>query len=736
MELRINDEYTILDEGYGYELIRNGEITDLVKYEDGVRIYNRFYELRSELTSVKANKKGFVAEGRIFIQKNTLPIEHSDLYLEIAGRAFELEWSGVCRDLPFDGDLYSGKNFRARIPMEGLLSFGANAPVYIVFKDKNGFGGRKSLKWELDPELPICDEGGRFPKASRSSHPRPKLTAYLRQTKLNNVYLSVHEPNRIDNFWENHKMRKAYRAAMKKRAEGGTGCILMFEKKSQKYEESGSIVFEKIIDNAFEGMKPVYFVLSKDSVYRDKVPEKYRKYIVEQYSYKHYFLFFYADVFLSSEFVQHGIEYHVKDPLARGRILGEKYRYIFLQHGVYYIKGITEADSFIIKGKSFPRYGRMVVSSETEAKHITDYAHMPHRDLYITGFPKFDRSKLDEQHDLIVIMPTYRKWEINMYEDDPTSSSYYKYMLNIYNAVPDKLKEKTVILTHPLVRGKFDNTPLGRHILTDVPYDDILRKTELMITDVSSVSYDAFYRGSKVIFCWEEKEYFAGMSKMWVVLNDDNVFADVSYSFDDLPALIERNYYGPQRPEHIAKFRDIVAYNDGHNTDRLFEALKRDGYLCDLPPMDISECEIHGITKKLYTGKPLTLKELDVTHGTAQLREGIDYEVEYTDNIKAGMATVTIRGIGRNHGEKSEQFLSGATQRNSRSRDLKTKNTQAKSSGRPSRSISMASCSKRARTTSHSRKQHRARRGFCQYPRARRTLRRKEDAVFQDKMIR
>ncbi|GEM_PF-3116921 len=657
MEFKVNDEYTILDEGFGYELIRGGEITDLVKYEDGIRLYNRFYDLRSELTSVKANKKGFVVNGRIFIQKDALPVEHSDLKLEIAGQTFEPEWLGVSTDLPFDGDLYSGKRFRVRVPIDGLLSFGANAAVYIVFTDKNGFGGRKNLKWELNPELPVCGKDGRFPQASKSSHPRPKLTAYFSQTKLNNVYLSVHEPNRIDGFWEEHRMRRAYSEAMKKRAEGGTGCILMFEKKSQKYEESGAIVFEKLIDNAFEGMKPVYFVLSKDSVYKDKVPEKYRKYVVEQYSYKHYFLFFYADVFLSSELVQHGIEYFVKNPLARGKILSEDYRYVFLQHGVYYIKGITEAEAFIIKGKSFPKYGRIVVSSETEAKHLTDYAHFPHRDIYVTGFPKFDRSKLDEQHDLIVIMTTYRKWEINMYEDDPTASSYYKYMLNIYNAVPDKLKDKVVILTHPLIRGKFDNTPLGRHILTDVPYDDILRRTELMITDVSSISYDAFYRGSKVIFCWEEKDYFARMSKMWVVLNDDNVFADVSYSFDDLPGLIEKNYYGPQRPEHIEKFRDIVAFNDGHNTDRLFEALKRDGYLCELPPIDISECEIHGITKKLYTGKPLTLKDLDVTHGTAQLIEGKDYEVEYTDNIKAGTATVTVRGIGRNHGEKSEQFL-------------------------------------------------------------------------------
>ena len=38
----------------------------------------------------------------------------------------------------------------------------------------------------------------------------------------------------------------------------------------------------------------------------------------------------------------------------------------------------------------------------------------------------------------------------------------------------------------------------------DVKYDDILKHTKLLITDYSSIAYDAFYRGCNVIFYWEE----------------------------------------------------------------------------------------------------------------------------------------------------------------------------------------------------------------------------------------
>ena len=64
-----------------------------------------------------------------------------------------------------------------------------------------------------------------------------------------------------------------------------------------------------------------------------------------------------------------------------------------------------------------------------------------------------------------------------------------------------------------------------------------------------------------------------------------------------------------------------------------------------------------------YTGKPFT-PELDSIwaddpedpEGFAKLIEGVDYTVEYRDNIDAGTATVVVTGTGRFSGEATENF--------------------------------------------------------------------------------
>lgn len=61
---------------------------------------------------------------------------------------------------------------------------------------------------------------------------------------------------------------------------------------------------------------------------------------------------------------------------------------------------------------------------------------------------------------------------------------------------------------------------------------------------------------------------------------------------------------------------------------------------------------------RYYTGTTVTLddSELIVKVGTTQLVRGTDYNVTYSNNIKAGKATVTITGQGKYAGSKSAAF--------------------------------------------------------------------------------
>ncbi len=63
---------------------------------------------------------------------------------------------------------------------------------------------------------------------------------------------------------------------------------------------------------------------------------------------------------------------------------------------------------------------------------------------------------------------------------------------------------------------------------------------------------------------------------------------------------------------------------------------------------DLSKCTIEGIeAQKNYNGSPLTMNSIVITseEGTT-LTEGVDYIVEYKDNIEIGQGTVIIKGAG------------------------------------------------------------------------------------------
>jgi CDP-glycerol glycerophosphotransferase (TagB/SpsB family) len=226
---------------------------------------------------------------------------------------------------------------------------------------------------------------------------------------------------------------------------------------------------------------------------------------------------------------------------------------------------------------------RVVVSSQAEAEHFVELGrHLP-EDLYITGLPKFDRNVLSPTADKIVIMPTWRPWEINMAREDFVSTSYFKMIMKIYNSVPDELKEKVIILPHPLILNELKRIPnaVSEKIVINARYDDILKETRVLITDYSSIAYDAFYRGARVVFYWEEKNYcmmqYGPSTKL--MLNEKNVYGDYFYSTKGLTQAIKDNYNNPQNSEYIKRYSEIVEFKDGNNTNRLVNLLKEDGII-------------------------------------------------------------------------------------------------------------------------------------------------------------
>ena len=70
---------------------------------------------------------------------------------------------------------------------------------------------------------------------------------------------------------------------------------------------------------------------------------------------------------------------------------------------------------------------------------------------------------------------------------------------------------------------------------------------------------------------------------------------------------------------------------------------------------DISKAQVTGVSNKWYTGSAIK-QSLTVTFEEKKLVEKTDYTVSYANNVKAGTAVITIKGIGEYTGTKEVTF--------------------------------------------------------------------------------
>ena len=402
------------------------------------------------------------------------------------------------------------------------------------------------------------------------------VSTYLRQNINNTLCLTVRDTNPYDYPEGQERLKKA-----KKRAAGlkDRDIILMYEKNCAKYEESASVLYEKLIDAGYDN---VYFVVDKSIPAVRDIDEKYRKNLIDKHSDKHLEYFFACNKFIATETIDHALQLRIANKDVLDKINGKGLMYVFLQHGVMYMVSLGSTMRAGFRKKEGYRLHKTVVSSEEEARHFIELGGMKHDDLYVTGLAKFDKAVRNEGADKIIIMPTWRRWETNQAKSELHETGYYKMIETMYNGVPEALRDKVVILPHPLITERFSGEEgFGKHVVVTDQYDPLLRDCALLITDYSSIAYDAYYRGANVIFYWKDKdecmEHYGEGTRL--MLNQDNVFGPVCMNETDICKAVDEYYAKPQREKDIARYRKIVEFHDGKNSERIIQCLIKDGLL-------------------------------------------------------------------------------------------------------------------------------------------------------------
>lgn len=406
------------------------------------------------------------------------------------------------------------------------------------------------------------------------------VAMYFRQNVNNRLFLTVRDATSYDTPEGQRRLKRAKRNSRKLRDKD---IVLMYEKNCAKYEESASVLYEKLIDAGYDN---VFYIVDKSIPAVQDLDEKYKKNLIDKDSDQHLEYFFACSKFVATETIDHSLQLRIASKDVQDKITGKGLMYVFLQHGVMYMVSLGSSMRVGFNKKEGYKLHRTVVSSELEAQHFIDRAGMKHEDLYVTGLAKFDKAVRNENADKIVIMPTWRRWETNQAKHELHETGYYKMVETMYRGVPEELRDKVIILPHPLISERFaGDDGFGRNVLITDQYDPVLRDCALLITDYSSIAYDAYYRGANVIFYWKDKDecmehYGEGTQLM---LNLDNVFGPVCLDSDEISEAVRARYNRPQDSGELARYRKIVEFHDGKNSERIMQLLIRDGVLEERP---------------------------------------------------------------------------------------------------------------------------------------------------------
>ena len=400
---------------------------------------------------------------------------------------------------------------------------------------------------------------------------------YLRQTVKNTMYITQRLANDLDSRKGNAKLFVAW--LLSKLCFWLHGNVLMFEKESARFEESASAVFVKLMKR---GAKNVYYILDKNAINYEAIKHKYGKHIVKKHSFKHLLYFFATRKFIGTETLGHALQLRCANRLVLRKFNSRRLEYVFLQHGVMYMISLDSDQRTGFYKQDYKKH-KVIVSSKLEADHFIKYAGFKRRDLWVCGLPKFDKSVQNNDADKIVIMPTWRRWEANLAATDFAATEYYRMIRQIIRNTPKDLRKNLIVMPHPLMLEALKSAsrnPLRKYLPEgEWSYDGVLRQCKLLITDYSSVAYDAFYRGANVVFYWGEKKRCMQQygENAHLMLTKKLAFGPVCKKYEELPGVIREQYESGQARRYLNRYRKIVKYYDGKNTNRVVKKLIKEG---------------------------------------------------------------------------------------------------------------------------------------------------------------
>ena len=297
--------------------------------------------------------------------------------------------------------------------------------------------------------------------------------------------------------------------------------IWILSERGDDARDNGYFFYKYLKENHPE-QKAVYIIKKTSSDY-SRVEELGK--VIEYGSFKHYIYYALCRVRISSSVW--GGDIPKADYVRQLPRLFQK-KNVFLQHGI--IKDFQP-------GLEYPNIqpDLFICGAKPEYDYVKSEFNHPEGVVRYTGLARFDNLHQYKEKKQILIMPTFRKWLQNITVEEFLDSEFYKEWNSILcdsNLNERLLKSNIKLIFYPHYElQKFVdcfNNASSNIVIADFAHFDVqqlLKESQLLITDFSSVFFDFGYMGKPVIyFQFDRKKY----------INEHYDFTKGYFSYDEM----------------------------------------------------------------------------------------------------------------------------------------------------------------------------------------------------------
>lgn len=182
---------------------------------------------------------------------------------------------------------------------------------------------------------------------------------------------------------------------------------------------------------------------------------------------------------------------------------------IFLQHGVTALKKMV-ANHYLKKNCN---YSSVVVCSNKERDIFIDFMNFSLKDILVTGFPRYDRlyslNQKVSSPEAILVFPTWRSGLEKKESLEVEESVYIQEWRRSLVKIREVFNGEVILIIHPILqRHSHLFSKYVDKISHASSFQDELLRSHCLITDYSSVCFDALYLKKPVImFQFDRDEY-------------------------------------------------------------------------------------------------------------------------------------------------------------------------------------------------------------------------------------